>query len=356
MAYGDSILTLNLYMSAVPGATANLTDLLILVAQASNSLNGDRYREYTNTSDVDSDYGAGYISATTQAQLTDIFSQTTKRPKKVLVGRVDVVGGETYLVGMDACITAGAEFYYVAAQSSTIADHESVSAGVEADGFRIFISQTVSAARTEWYGATWPASWPNFEGRERTAMVWHETDAEPQAMCFGASRGAYDPDEKSAGWAGNVASVPAPAALTSGQETNLAANEVNLGKNCTLGANWVADGKNCAGRDIEHIVSLDWFRENVKADVYTMIATMSAFGDKLTADKQGEARIASIVQSYANEGVSKGHFVEYTSATGIQYPRVTTSSDRTAKTITCNCEVYFAQRVTSITINLYGNE
>jgi hypothetical protein len=306
---------------------------------------------------VDADFDAGYISATTKGQVNDMFSQTTLRPQKVLVGRVDLVGLETYLIGMDACITAGADFYYVAVQSATIADSESVSAGVEADGFRLFAAQTVSAARTDWYGATWPAGWPNFEGRERTFVVWHQTDTEAMAACYAAARGAYDPTQRSAGWLGNVKEVPAATALTTAQETNLSANYVNLGKNCTLGTNWVAEGKNCAGRAIDHIVSIDWFRVTVEAKIYETVAKYAAFGRKLTADSDGAAQIAQIVQKIALEGVALGHFDDYTDPdTGIQYPLTTATANRTARSITCNCEVYFENQVTSIVINAYGNE
>lgn len=358
MPYGDGLLTINVYLAPVPGTGTNLTDVLLLVPLATNSLDGDRYREYTSTTDVDDDFDAGFISATTQGQANDMFAQTTLRPQKVLIGYVDLVAVETYLVAMDACITAGADFYYVATpQATLIAQQEALSAGVEADGFRLYAFQTITAARTDWYGAVWPATWVNFEGRERSFCLWHELDTENLAGCYAAARGAYDPTQQSAGWLGNVKEIPASAALTSAQETNLLANFVNLGKNCTLGTNWVAEGNNCNGRAIDHIVSIDWFRATIQTKIYERVAKLAAFGRKLTADDDGANQIAQIVANVANDGVALGHFDDYTDPdTGIQYPKVTASANRTARSITVNAEVYFENQVTSITINAYGNE
>jgi len=351
--YGAGILTINVSLSPTPGVGVSLTTVLELVPKATNSLNGDRFRTYTSITSANSDFAAGYISAITKAHIVAVFAQTPV-PKKYLVGNVDLVGGETYATALPLIIAAGANFFGVTDQSDVFASHELLSAAVELyAGQYIYFCQVKDP---QWYGATWPANYVNFQGREWTAVVWHETGTSAQSYAYAAAGLATDPDTKSGSWKFNLASVTAPTALTSSQETNLETNLVNFGKAWSPATNWIAKGLNCNNRPIDHLVTAAWFKEKMRTNVTTLIQNKGVRREKLTVDDKGAGEVQAQLKSACDEGLSKAHFREYTATDGTKYPRVTMSVNTTTRTITGVPEAYFTTGADAIVINAYLNE
>jgi hypothetical protein len=355
MPYGDALYTVNIILGPVPGVAANLTDVLLLVAKATNPLTG-RTQTFTSSTQVATALAATQISATTAAQLNYAFGQTSKRPKTIYVGYVDVVGLETYGAAYTIIkALIGNSFFFVCDQSDDKTQQESISVLIEAEDFlHFYISQVHDV---QWYGATWPANYSLFEHREKTAVVWHETATSAQALAYTASRGAWNPDtEKSASWMGDLGSVAAPAALTGAQEGFLYTNKVNLGKALGTSGNFVEYGLNCNGRSIDHIVSAAWVRSALRIQFAYLVQAYASRGDKLTVDAVGGNVCLSVGMGVCRRGVSLGHFQEYTDAQGNKYPAGSYTLDLVNKKITLTLTDYFADQLREIVANVYLNE
>jgi hypothetical protein len=230
--YADANITLNIYLQAVKLAGADFTTALYLVDQATNPLDGaSRYLTFQNATDVSTALTATYISAAVAQALTDAFAQSPA-PQKILVGRVDTVGGEGYDDGLTACIAAGATFYGIAIDVRTDAAILEVSAAVETLvtnnhlGY-LFVFQSADA---DWLTAGFPAALTTISGREQTVICYHDIATEYMDLCWLCGRLTFNPDERSAPWPASLKEVgDYTTAITTAQKALAYANHVNLG-------------------------------------------------------------------------------------------------------------------------------
>ena len=355
--YGDDSISINVYLLPLPGAGADLQTVLLVVPQATNSLNGSRYRSYASTDDVTADEDAGYISATTAAQLTDAFSQSYTRPETILVGRCDLVGGEHYDDAIEKCIDAGADFFGVCLQTDTASEHVLASIYVETLAATTPKVLFIQSSSVDWYGATWPAGYSTVQANKWSAIFFHDTVAQPYALCVACSRLAFDPNNQSAAFRCELTGVASyAAALTTAQKTNALANHVNL-LGSGMGTDYWSDlGLNFEGRAIDHLVSAAWLRSNLLTSIQAIVRAYAARGRKLPVNTEGARILESAVAGVANQGVSIGHFDKYTDANGIEYPKTSSTYSRTNNSITITMDLFFANQVQTITVNAYLNE
>ncbi len=353
MGYGSGMLTINVALSPTPGVGVDLTSTLLLCPKATNSLNGSHFANFTSSTAVASYLGLGYISAATAARATAMFAQNPV-PQKVVIGNVDLVGAETYATAIPAIAALGATFFGIVDDSDLAATQEAISLYVESmAGTYLYFCQVKDVL---WYGGTWPATYSLFQHREWTAVVWHETATAAQSPAYAATGLATNQDNKSGSWKFGLASVTAPAVLTSANLTNLEANYVNMGVAWSPYANWVSKGLNCNNRPIDHLVTAAWFKAKLTSNVTTLIQNKGVRREKLTVDEFGAGEVVAAVKSACDEGVSKAHFREYTDATGVKYPKVSSSVNTTTRTITVVPEAYFTTGADAIVINAYLNE
>jgi hypothetical protein len=341
----DNKISITVYLAASPVARASFTTVLYLVPQAANSLNTDRVREYASTDDVDSDLAAGYISATTAAALTDAFSQP-HTPELIKVGRVDLVGGETWATGLDACIAADPDFYGIVMQDRDDADVVTLGEAVEADGYRLFIAQSASA----WTSGL-PVALTNIDGNERTAVLYHDTSAEHGDLCWAVNRLFFDPDEKSAPWECRVEAVEALATgLTTTQRNAISTASANVGLAFGSADFYVAPGQNMAERKIYEIVTADWLKKRLEEDLTALKIELTDRGDKITVDTRGQALVLAQIRKRLLQGESVGHFLPgETSAVGEDI----TDADRDANRLRFTIRATIAGDATTLTLSIY---
>jgi hypothetical protein len=348
-------LSINIYLQPVPGEGASLTTVLYLVPLAANSLNGDTFRTYLSASDAEADATAGYISATTEQALIDAFSETVA-PEKILVGSVDLVGGDTYDDALNACAAAGANFYGVCIQSRADADILALSSAVETDAYRIYIYQSDEAT---WKTAGYPVALAALEGRERTVGFYHDTDAENADLCYATNRLRFDPDVQSAGWFAPALVSPEPlaTALDATQRAALVGNDINFGESALGGDFVVSPGINHAARPVDHIVSADWFKVRTEEALSALFIQEALYGRKIPVSQRGQIQISSVIQGILAQGVAAGHFEATTKTDGSETPRVVplaiTSADITAQRLRFNVEAKLVTGATAITVNVY---
>jgi hypothetical protein len=357
--YGAGNITINLYLQAVKLAGADFTTALYLVDQATNSLNGDRYVTYQNTTDVTTAETAGYISAAVSQALQDAFAQSPT-PQKILVGRVDTAGGEGYDDGLTAVIAAGAGFYGIAIDKRTSTEILAVSAAVESLvtdnhlGY-LFVFQSADA---DWLTASYPAAFTAVENREQTAICYHDTATEYMDLCWLVNRLVHDPDERSAPWPSSLKEVADYATVvTSTQKGHTYTNHVNLGALWGAAAFWVDPGHNAAGRPLDQIVSKDWFRARLWEDITTLVQDLSAKGIKLAVNAAGQNTILGLIRKRLQQGVAAVHFDETQKDDGTDLPRATaitiTDADITAQRLRFDVEAVFATSARVFTLNVY---
>lgn len=296
-------ISISISLSAAPSTETPIGPALMLVPQATNSLNGDRYREYTSSTEVATDLAAGYIAASVAQWLNDALDQNPK-PEKVLLGRVDVVGGESYGDGYTAVVNAGATFYAVCVATRVDADYLAVNTAMGSDR-RLLVVQSNDA---DWLTASWPAGLSTLEDDETVAVIYHDSDSEAADLCWAANRLAFDPDTTSAPWICSVANVNAYAAMTSTQRTNALANYANVGLAFGTSSFFVLNGTNAAGRPVAHIVTMHWLESRWSTGLQALIQNHADRGEKLTINETGQAKVLGVLESTLQQGVAAGHF------------------------------------------------
>ena len=283
---------------------------LRMVPLATNSLNGDRTRQYNaNSTDAADDETAGYISATTRGAIDDAFSQVARpQPSAVKVGYVDVVGAEDYdATGLSAIRAVDDLWYGLCMEPRSDTEILSLAAAVEADGTKFLRVQADNADLIG--GAISASTLAALAPYERTAIDWHDTDTENQDFAALAAGLTYNPDQRSAPWTMVVGGVAAHATpLTSGQRTQAIANNLNILGTFGGTPNWMDVGKNAAGRDIRHIITQDWLGARIESQTIDAAVSLSNEGRVFPVNRDGQVLMASIVKGAYLAGVAAGHF------------------------------------------------
>lgn len=350
----DPNLDVSVSLDALPGASDIFQTALLAVPLAANSLDGDRVRSYADADDVADDLTAAYISATTAAQLTAAFSQTSRsNPPLVKVAYVDLAGGtpETYDDVIPTIRAADDGWYAYAIQNRTGAIAEAVSTAIQSTR-KIFGFQSADA---DWLTAGVPAAYADLAAHERTIGFYHDDDDEAYDMgAFGA--GLKSPDSFSAPWTMNVGGVAAyTTALTAGQRVLAIANNINILGQYGSSLTWSDPGTNIAGRTMRAIVARDWLQTRIEERVYSLIITKSNRLDPLEVSRLGQTEIGNVVQQVIDEGIELKHFTEGTGdkLSKVSYPSIT-ATDVSLRRVRVNAAVYYIVdgRLVEIPVNM----
>lgn len=352
--YGPDNIVLNIFLQPVPGEAQSLEVVLYLVNLAANSLDGDTFRVYNSTTDVAADLAASFISAAVAQALNDAFDQTPK-PGQILVGSVDVVGGDTYADGLADVIAAGANFYGIALDVRTDTDILLVSAAVETADFRQFVLQSADA---DWLTSGFPAALTAIDTREHTVITYHDIAAEVGDLAWACNRLAISPDVKSVPWPAKLFSVlPNATTPTTTQQGFALANKVNLGLAWGTVANWMSPGVNANNRPIENIVSVDWFKTRLEERWTLLFQEVSLRGDAMLTNPTGQAQIGAILRALVEEGLALGHLDTAVKTDGTLLPRIIplpiTPADVTAQQVRFDVELLWANAAQAVTANLF---
>jgi len=304
----DPNVTVAVTLDSPPAAGPEFQVPLLAVPLATNSLDGDRVRSYAESADVTDDETAGFISATTAAQLSAALSQSNRpRPPIVKAGYVDLVGGETYATALALIRAADPGFYGYAIQEHTDgAIAEAVGVAIEAEGEALFMFQSDSA---DWLTSGVPAAYADLVDLERCAGVYH--DVTTAALDFAAlGAGLQDPDSFSAPWTMNVGGVAAyTTPLTTGQRLLAIANDINVFGEFGESSTWLDAGVNMAGRTLRVNIMKDWLRARLRERTYSYIITKSNQLQAVGVTPGHQVDVGGILKQLIEEGSAKGHFV-----------------------------------------------
>lgn len=350
MSHLDNI-TISITLAATPAQAAGFGNVLILVDEASNSLNGNRVVTYTNATDAASDQAAGYITSGVLKAVQTAFAQRPA-PARVKLGYVDTSGGETYAQGYAAVKLVDTDFYGVCLDSRTAAVIAAVAAAVEADR-RLLVAQSADADWLTTGGV--PSGFTGIDGNERTAIVYHDTATEWADVAWACNRLAFDPDSQSAAWDCPVKGVADYATdLTQAQadfaDTNNANNKGTAG---TYGGEvfYIDPGKSLAGRPIADLISADWLETRLEEALANLKVTRALAGEKIPITKAGQREVMAELEALFKQGVDAGHFVEgQTEVT----PQAITSTDISLQRLrfTARAQLVSSMRIVTFTINL----
>lgn len=342
----SSTITTNIFLSPSPPSRASFSTVLFLVDQDSgNSLNGVRVATYASGSEAEAAQVAGYISATTLSFLQDAFAQIPS-PARIKVGYRDVGGAETIAAALTAIEAVDTDWYGIAMYSRSDADIVALSAAIETRK-KIAVAQSDDPSILD---AALPAGIAAINGAERTALIYHSSDAEPADLAWLVSRTVFDPDSTSAGWEGQVRGVGAVTGLTTAQRDLATANDANIGLPFSSADFYVSPGVNMAGRGLYEILSGDWFAARVSEDTAFLKLSHTARGEKIIVDATGQMKILGILNARLLQGEDAGHFVKgQTRATA----ETITLADQTARRLRFKCEAQIAGDARLFVFNVY---
>lgn len=286
-----------------PSATAAYR-LLILVPLAANGLDGADFMAFASIADAAAAEDAGDISAATLDRVTVALSQSP-RPDLVYVGAVDLAGSETYpgaLSRLEELI--GDLFFGVCIESRDAAIVLAVSAAVEATGRRLFASVDDSA---DWLAGSVPAALSAAEGREYTAIVYHDEAAAHPDVAWLARLLATDPSLKSARGPGQMAGVPVLDTMISrAQRVALIEAGANVGMGFSTATNYLSPAQNLARRSVSEIVTLEWVRREIPSRIGARSLALAP--GKWPVNAEGQSQLEDILRALAAQGEAVGHF------------------------------------------------
>jgi hypothetical protein len=296
-------------VSLAPLATSSKGFGTTLFIRDGITLGGAQTKRYTDPATATVDLAAGIIDATTRDAIVTAFSQTTRRPLDFLVGKIDIIGGDTYTTGFALIEADDPDFYGVTIDSRVDAIILEVSALIEASTPKYFYM--MQSDDTDWDTVGLPAALTALAGRERTGVVFHDTDTEFNDVGWTTSRLSFDPDTESAAWPGEVKDVnvlsPLPDATA---RANLKANFANVGLAFGAAPFFMFEGVNAAGRPIDHVVTGDWFAARLSERSQDLMVALAARGQKLPVDPDGQTLVLNLINGLLQEGVAANHFID----------------------------------------------
>lgn len=283
----------------------NLTTPLLLVPLEFNELADPPQRiisvaNYDQAIDLEDD---GLISESTLAALQVAFSQP-KKPAIVKIANIDLENAETITAALNAIKALDNQWYGLSIWSRVAADIVTAATWIETQQ-KFFVAQSALATVV----GVFPASLEYLLTTERTALIYHTTDAVWAEFGWMVSRLVHDPDIKSQGWRGNVLGITAYTSFTETQKQAGLANNVNIGLAYSVGDFFVHAGTNMQGRAIEEIITRDWFIFRLSERISLLDLKYANQGEKITVSLEGAALIKAEIDAQLLLGVRARHFI-----------------------------------------------
>lgn len=328
-------LQINITLAALPPKLAGFGIGLLIAPAANNQTNNRviRYEEVGNTNvGIPADWTTQEVNAA-QAY----FSQNPE-PEALLIGEIDLNGGETYPQALDAIIQQNSNFYAVALTSRTDSDQETVSSDIESRDKRMigfFQSSEADIVTGTLPGGTNFGS--AYDTRERSFGIYHTDDTEWADMAWMARILPYDQDQFSPPFFANISGVAAYGSLPMGSgfgsqqsPSNVRSNNWNhQGPFRAASPAWVAPGTNFAGRQGKVIITRDWLYDRIQSDVAQAIVNARnqgrgiPVGEAGTSETVGQKKMESIIRGRYQQGADNGHFLP--DNIEFSYPTVTSN-------------------------------
>lgn len=335
----NDLVSLSYNLDAAPIPTTNFGDVLILIENITFG-GGALAKQYASYADVlaDGPSGTAVLSASAVEAGRVAFSQD-RVPSSILIGTVDVAGLEDYDTALAAIIAAGWEFFAVTADlhdsTTDSAQQLLLSAAIEAQE-RLFVMQTDSATAYD-TGTTWEAgAYAAMVGRENTVVIWHDDDTKWADVAYAISRLNYDHDVTSPTWTGPLREVDA-AVVTDAQKLAIRANNINVPLPFGSETAYVDPGVNQAGtaasdgRPVDHVVSVYWWLDRLRARLQALKITYDKRGEKIPMSYAGQAILQAELEAQAQLGFQAGHFEP--GQIIIELPDPIPSADITSRTL-----------------------
>jgi hypothetical protein len=303
----------------------------LLIAPAANNSTSMRSVVYRDADDVGDDWTQN------EADAAEAYFGQNPEPDELMIGEVDLAGGETYVEALNAIIQYDSDFYAVAIDSRTDTDQEAVSDEIESHSkpmLGFFQSSEQDIVTGSLPGSTNFTT--SYDTRERSLGVYHTDDSEWLDMAWMARVLAFDQDRQNPPFFAGVSGVndygalPAGADIGSQQAPGYVRdnNWNHIGEFGPAPA-WLAPGQNFAGRQGKVLISRDWFEARLQEDVSEFIVELRrdgqglAVGESGTSETRGQQKMAGLVEGRYLQGVDAGHFLP--EQIDIQYPTVLSS-------------------------------
>jgi hypothetical protein len=344
-----STLSIVVILGTSPPSRQGFGIALFLVDEATNTLNGARTMSFASYTEAAAANTATYISASTLEAVRVAFSQQPA-PATVKVGYHDTGAAETIAAAITAIRAFDDDWYGLAIYSRVDADIVAAANAIEAitDSPKIFVAQSDDSSLLD---AGMPAGLTTLTGKERTALLYHSSDAQYGDLAWLVSRLVWDPDSKSAPWEGQIREVAAITAITSAQRDFIGTtNKANVALVFSSAAAYVSPGQNMNGRAFYEIVSGDWLKARLTEDIAYLKLQHTDRGEKIIVDGAGQGKILGILVTRLQQGEAVGHFVQgETRATGESI----TSADILARRLRFKIEAQIAADARLFNVTIY---
>jgi hypothetical protein len=164
------------------------------------------------------------------------------------------------------------------------------------------------------------------------------------------SRLVHDPDVTSAAWIGELKNVAAIDPLpTSSEVAFIDGNNANVGLEFGSAPVFVYEGINGNGRDIDHVLSGDWFSARLSERTQALVQDYAQRGIKLPITTIGQSIITSLIEAQLAQGVTAGHFAA--NQTRVTAEDITTA-DILAKQLRFTVEAQLVSNANNIIFNV----
>jgi hypothetical protein len=327
--------------------------VLLVVPLATNSLNGLRVVEYTTLALAQAAQTAGYISAATLVAITTAFAQ---RPSiaSIKVGYVDLVGGETYATGLTACIAYDPAFYGVCIFVRTTTEIAAVAALVETNAKKMLFG--FQSADSSWLTGTPASGFDAMATYERTFGVYHATATEWADVAMMCNRLQADPDVISSPWRFFEALDVEQTTITEAQRL-LAVPDINVMAEWSTFDSSPAPGENMNGRQIEQVVSADWFATRLDEGFQRVVGELANRHEKIGINEAGQAIMQAEIEKWVAAGIAAQHFEPgqvVITPEDFSVP-ATRAAAIAAKRLTFRIDAQVVTGLLSSTVNFYAN-
>lgn len=342
-------ISVNVDLAALPPSETAFSTVLLLVPQATNSLDGDRVMTFASYADAVDANDAGFISAGTLEAARVAFNQPTV-PPAFKVGRVNLSGGtETYATGLAACVEADADFYGVAITPRTDTEIVLVSDWIESNEATRRLLGVFQSDDSGLIGS-FPSGLSGMQTNTRSALVYHTADAQWNDVAWLVNRLTFDPALVSAPWMCEVAEVEAldPRPTQAQRNTATNTNYVNLLLPYGTVATWNDPGTVITGRPVEEQVTADWLYTRIHATIAAMVAARSARGARVGVDATGQELVKSALSGVFQQAVDAGHLTGFTVT-----PQTITSDDLANRRLRFDARGTLAVSGRLFTFNVY---
>lgn len=253
------------------------------------------------------------LGAAAVTTLTSMLNQLRTPEQGVVVVPVgNAADTAAYDTAWDALANSDADFWAVTVlDPSNSAGILALSAKVETSDLRsaMFFLQDDDAA---WYTTTSPLAASGalepVADYERVAVYYDEDDTNPSAASWASYRLAFDIDQTTPAWTGELKSVdPSTTTLTQDQKNQVMANNANIGLPFYGASVRVAAGVTIQGRTINEILTADWIDARISERWATYVLAEDRAGRQIPLNTEGQAKLrAQCVTPVLEEAFATG--------------------------------------------------